>query len=210
MLSLHGSGAGLLRSSAYVERRDRRTVSVQAKTWSVEAEPQLAAGSQAGSQQVLVQMLQQLAQGQQQLEQALQGSANQQTQETARMAQAFQASLDQQLKIHQNVEKSIDVRDRSELKGIRKSEKFSGSSGTWDSWYRKFMTWVESCHKNAIQVSQKLELTVDVAIAERSLVSAQDRQALNSLTEDEALEIVKNTSRGTHFGSEALRRVMQV
>ena len=109
-------------------------------------------------------------------------------------------------------------RDRSELKGIPKPEKFSGLSGTWDSWYYKFKTWVESCHKNAIQVIQKLESTVDVAITERSLeddfpdgaelVSAQARQALISLTEGEALEIVKNTSRGTHFGLEALRRLL--
>ena len=116
------------------------------------------------------------------------------------------------------MEKSIDVRDRSELKGIPKPEKFSGSSGTWDSWYYKFKTWIESCHKNAIQVIQKLESTVDVAIDEKSLgddypdgaelVSAQARQALISLTEGEALEIVKNTSRGTHFGLEALRRLL--
>ena len=165
-----------------------------------------------------MQMIQQLTQGQQQLQQALQESASQQTQATARMAQAFQASMDQQLKIHQNVEKSIDVRDRSELKGIPKPGKFSGASGTWDSWYYKFKTWIESCHKNAIQVMQKLESTVDVAITERSLeddyadgaelVSAQARQALISLTEGEALEIVKNTSRGTHFGLEALRRLL--
>jgi len=36
-------------------------------------------------------------------------AATAQTQATARMAQAFQANMDQQLKIHQNVEKSIDV-----------------------------------------------------------------------------------------------------
>ena len=96
------------------------------------------------------------------------GTASQQTQATARMAQAFQASMDQQLKIHQNVEKSIDVRDRSELKGIPKPDKFSGASGTWDSWYYKFKIWIESCHKNAIQVMQKLESTVDVAITEKS------------------------------------------
>ncbi len=142
-------------------------------------------------------MIQQLTQGQQQLQQALQESISRQTQATSSMAQAFQANMDQQLKIHQNVEKSIDVRDRSEWTGILKPEQFSGSSGTWDSWYYKFKTWIESCHKNAIQVIQKLESTVDVA-----------RQALISLTEGEALEIVKNTSRGTHFGLEALRRLL--
>ena len=127
--------------------------------------------------------------------------------------------MDQQLKIHQNVEKSIDVRDRSELKGIPKPEKFSGASGTWDSWYYKFKTWIESCHKNAIQVIQKLESTADVAITERSLedgypdgselVSAQARQALISLTEGEALEIVKNTSRGTHFWVGSFEKVAE-
>ena len=116
-----------------------------------------------------------------------------------------------------NVEKRIDVRDGSELKGVPKPDKFSGASGTWDSWYCKFKTWIESCH-NAIQVIQKLEPTVDVAITERSLeddypdgaelVSAQARQALISSTEGEALEIVKNTSRGTHFGLEVLRRLL--
>ena len=181
-------------------------------------EPQPQGGPQQGNQQILMQMIQQLAQGQQQLQQALQESVSQQSQATARMSQAFQANMDQQLKIHQNMEKSIDVRDRSELAGIPKPEKFSGLSGTWDSWYYKFKTWVESCHKNAIQVIQKLESAVDVAITERSLeddfpdgaelVSAQARQALISLTEGEALEIVKNTSRGTHFGLEALRGLL--
>ena len=41
------------------------------------------------------------------------------------------------------------------------------------------------------------------------LVSAQARQALISLTEGEALEIVKNTSRGSHFGLEAMRRLLR-
>ena len=40
------------------------------------------------------------------------------------------------------------------------------------------------------------------------LVSAQARQALISLTEGEALEIVKNTSRGSHFGLDATRRLL--
>ena len=156
-------------------------------------EPPPGGGPQQGNQQILMQMIQQLAQGQQQLQQALQESVSQQSQATARMSHAFQANIDQQLKIHQNVEKSIDVRDRSELKGIPKPEQFSGLSGTWDSRYYKFKTWVESCHKNAIQVIQKLESTVDVAITDRSLedefpdgaelVSAQARQALISLTD---------------------------
>jgi len=83
-------------------------------------DPTQQAGPPQGNQLVLMQMIQQLTQGQQQLQQALQESVSQQSQATARMAQAFQANMDQQLKIHQNVEKSIDVRDRSELKGIPK------------------------------------------------------------------------------------------
>ena len=152
---------------------------------------QQQAGQQANDQQILMQMVQQLTQGQQQLQQALRESASQQTQATARMAQAFQANMEQ------NVEKSIGVRDRTELKGVPKPDKFSGASGTWDSWSYKFKTWVESCHKNAIQVIQKLESTVDVAITERSLeddypdgaelVSAQARQAGKSLTEGESV-----------------------
>ena len=68
---------------------------------------QQQAGPQASNQQVLMQMIQQLTQGQQQLQQALQESASQQTQATARMAQAFQANMDQQLKIHQNVDRAL-------------------------------------------------------------------------------------------------------
>ena len=167
-------------------------------------DPAQQAGPQQGNQQMLMQMIQQLTQCQQQLQQALQESVSQQTQATARMAQAFQASMDQQLKIHQNVEKSIDVRDRRHPK----PEKFSGSSGTWDSsWYYKFKTWIESCHKNAIQVLTERSLGDDYPDG-AELVSAQARQALISLTEGEALEIVKNTSRGTHFGLEALRRLL--
>ena len=59
---------------------------------------------------------------------------------------------------------------------------------------------------------------MDVAITERSLeddypdgaelVSAQACQPLISLTEGEALEIAKNTSRGTDFGLEASRRLL--
>jgi len=161
-------------------------------------DPAQQAGPQQGNQQMLMQtqMIQQLTQCQQQLQQALQELVSQQTQATARMAQAFQASMDQQLKIHQNVEKSIDVRDR------RKPEKFSGWSGTRDSWYYKFETWIAS---RVIRMQSKFCRSWSQQwITERSLeddypdgaelVSAQARQALISLTEGEALEIVKNTS----------------
>ena len=40
------------------------------------------------------------------------------------------------------------------------------------------------------------------------LVSAQARQDLISLTGGEALEVVKNTARGGHFGLEAMRRLL--
>ena len=89
-----------------------------------------------------------------------------------------------------------------------------------DSWWYKFKTWVESCHKNAVKVVAQVETQCDKEITESSLevdfdagadaelVSAQARQALISLTEGEALEIVKNTSRGGHFGLEAMRRLL--
>ena len=103
----------------------------------------------------------------------------------------------------------------SELKGIPKSDKFTGASGTGDTWWYKFKTWVESCHKNAVKVVAQVEAQCDKEITESSLevdfddgaelVSAHARQALISLTEGEALEIVKNTSRGNHFGLEAMR-----
>ena len=126
--------------------------------------------------------------------------------------------MNQQLQINRNVERSVEYKDRSELKGISKPDKFNGASGTWDSWWYKFKTWVESCHKNAVKIVAQVEAQCDKEINESNLevdfdegaelVSAQARQALISLTEGEALEIVKNTSRGSHFGLEAMRRLL--
>ena len=150
--------------------------------------------------QQFAQMMQALAQGQSQLQRA--------------MAEAYT----QQTAITRNIATSVEVRDRSELKGIPKPDKFSGHTGTWDSWYFKFKTWIETSHKNAGKCIQLLEEHQDTEINETSLeddypegaelVSAQARQALISLCEGEALEIVKNTSRGQHFGLEALRRLI--
>ena len=134
------------------------------------------------------------------------------------MAEAYT----QQTAITRNIATSAEVRDRSELKGIPKPDKFSGQIGTWDSWYFKFKTWIETSHKNAGKCIQLLEEHQDTEINETSLeddyiviypegaelVSAQARQALISLCEGEALEIVKNTSTGQHFGLEALRRLI--
>ena len=85
------------------------------------------------------------------------------------------------------------------MKGIPKPDKFTGASGTWDSWWYKFKTWVESCHKNAVKIVAQVESQCDKEITESGLevdfdegaelVSAQARQALISLTEGEALEI---------------------
>ena len=150
--------------------------------------------------QMIMQMVAQLTQGQTQLNQAMTEAMN------------------QQLQINRNVERSVEYKDRSELKGIPKPDKFNGASGTWDSWWYKFKTWVESCHKNAVKIVAQVETQCDKEITESSLevdfddgaelVSAQARQALISLTEGEALEIVKNTSRGSHFGLEAMRRLL--
>ena len=114
--------------------------------------------------------------------------------------------------------KRVTLRDRSELKGIPKPDKFNGASGPWDSWWYKFKTWVESCHKNAVKIVAQDRAQCDKEITESGLevdfddgaepVSAQARQALISLTEGEALEIVKNTSRGSHFGLEVMRRLL--
>ena len=127
-------------------------------------------------------------------------------------------AMGQQLQINRNVEGPVEYKDRSELKGIPKPDKFTGASGTWDSWWYKLKTWVESCHKNAVKVVAQVEAQCDKEITESSLevdyddgaelVSAQARQALISLTEGEALEIVKKTSRGSHFGLEAMRRLL--
>ena len=139
--------------------------------------------------QQFAQMMQALAQGQNQLQRA--------------MAEAYA----QQMAITRNIATSVEVRDRSELKGIPKPDKFSGHTGTWDSWYFKLKTWIETSHKNARKCIQLLEEHQDTEINETSLehdypegaelVSAQARQALISLR-----EIVKNTSRGQRFGAE--------
>ena len=140
------------------------------------------------------------------------------TQGHAQLNQAMTEAMNQQLQINRNVEWSVEYKDRSELKGIPKPDKFTGASGTWDSWWYKFKTWVESCHKNAVKIVAQVESQCDKEITESGLevdfdegaelVSAQARQALISLTEGEALEIVKNTSRGSHFGLEAMRRLL--
>ena len=150
--------------------------------------------------QMVMQMMAQLTQGQ------------------AQLNQAMTEAMNQQLQINRNVERSVEYKDRSELKGIPKPDKFTGASGTWDSWWYKFKTWVESCHKNAVKIVAQVESQCDKEITESGLevdfdegaelVSAQARQALISLTEGEALEIVKNTSRGSHFGLEAMRRLL--
>ena len=125
--------------------------------------------------QAMMQLVSQLAQGKSQLQQALQESLNQQT----------------------TISRSIDVRDRSELKGIPKLDKISGTIGAWDSWYFKFKTWIETSHRNAGKCIQEIESHTDQDITDTSfdvdfpdgaeLVSAQARQALISLTEGEAL-----------------------
>ena len=117
--------------------------------------------------------------------------------------------MNQQLQINRNVKRPVKYKDRSELKGIPKPDKFTGDSGTWDSWWYKFKTWVESCHKNAVKVVAQVASQCDKEITESSLevnfgygaelVSAQARQALICLTEGQALEIVKNISRGSHL-----------
>ena len=66
--------------------------------------------------QMIMQMMAQLTQGQTQLNQAMTEFMN------------------QQLQINRNVERSVEYKDRSELKGIPKPDKFNGASGTWDSW----------------------------------------------------------------------------
>ena len=162
--------------------------------------PQQAQGNGPNMSQMIMQMMAQLTQGQ------------------AQLNQAMTEAMNQQLQINKNVERSVEYKDRSELKGIPKPDKFTGASGTWDSWWYKFKTWVESCHKNAVKIVAQVESQCDKEITESSLevdfddgaelVSAQARQALISLTEGEALEIVKNTSRGSHFGIEAMRRLL--
>ena len=162
--------------------------------------PQQAQGNGPNMSQMVMQMMAQLTQGQ------------------AQLSQAMTEAMNQQLQINRNVERSVEYKDRSELKGIPKPDKFTGASGTWDSWWYKFKTWVESCHKNAVKIVAQVESQCDKEITESGLevdfdegaelVSAQARQALISLTEGEALEIVKNTSRGSHFGLEAMRRLL--
>ena len=64
-----------------------------------------------------MQMMAQLTQGQNQLNQAM------------------NEAMSQQLQINRNVERSVEYKDRPELKGIPKPDKFTGASCTWDSWH---------------------------------------------------------------------------
>ena len=79
------------------------------------------------------------------------------TQGQAQLNQAMTEAMNQQLQINRNVERSVEYKDRSELKGIPKPDKFTGASGTWDSWWYKFKTRVESCHKNAVKIVAQVE-----------------------------------------------------
>ena len=101
--------------------------------------------------QMIVQMMAELTQGQTQLNQAMTESTN------------------QQLQINRNVETSVGYKDRYKLKGISKPDKFNGASGTWDGWWYKFKTWVESCHKNALKIVAQAEAQCDKEIIESSL-----------------------------------------
>ena len=88
------------------------------------------------------------------------------TQGQAQLNQAMTEAMNQQLQINRNVERSVEYKDRSELKGIPKPDKFTGASGTWDSWWYKFKTWVESCHKNAVKIVAQVESQCDKEITE--------------------------------------------
>ena len=187
-------------------------------SWS-KMEPQPQGGPQQGNQQMLMQMIQQLAQGQQQLQQALQESVSQQSQATARMSQAFQANMDQQLKIHQNVEKSIDVRDRSELKEAFPSLKSSqdclvpGTLGTTSSRHgsnhvtRMQFKSSRSWNRQWMWLSRKDHLKM-ISLMGPSLFQLRLARLWFPWQKVKHWSIVKNTSRGTHFGLEALRRLL--
>lgn len=60
--------------------------------------------------------------------------------------------MNQQLQINRNVERFVEYKDRLELKGIFKFDKFIGVLGIWDSWWYKFKIWVESCYKNVVKI----------------------------------------------------------
>ena len=125
--------------------------------------------------QMIMNMMDQVRQGQTQLNQAIAEAMN------------------QRLQINRNVERrSVEYKDRSELKGIPNPDRFNGASGTWDSWWYKFnfKTWVESCHTNALKIVAQVEAQCDKGTTESSLevdcydgselVSAQARQAITS------------------------------
>ena len=83
------------------------------------------------------------------------------TQGQNQLNQAMAEAMSQQLQINRNVERSVEYKDRSELKGIPKPDKFTGASGTWDSKWYKFKTWAESCHKNAVKIVAQVEAQCD-------------------------------------------------
>ena len=104
------------------------------------------------------------------------------TQGQAQLNQAMTEAMNQQLQINRNVERSVQYKDRSELKGIPKPDKFTGASGTWDSWWYKFKTWVESCHKNAVKIVAQVESQCDKEITESGLeVDSSNPQANSAL-----------------------------
>lgn len=164
------------------------------------------------------QQLQPLSPQAQQMSQKIMQMMSQLTEGQNRLTLAMETSFQQQARINHNVERSVEPREISDLTGIPQPDKFSASSGQWESWWYKFKAWIESCHKNAVKIIAQVESQCDKEITEAALeldfvdgaelVSAQARQALISLTKGDALEIVRNTSWGAHFGLEALRRLL--
>ena len=100
----------------------------------------------------------------QQLAQMMQALASRQSQ----LQQAVADAYAQQTVITRNIATSVEVRDRSDLKGVPKPDSLSGQIGTWDSWHFKFKTSVETSHKSAGRCIQLLEEHQDTDINETS------------------------------------------
>ena len=202
-ISVHGSGAGVLRPSYHLRIKGCRTASVLWYRRSVitnitcrkagciqsKLARQHGAAPTQGAQAQPTDIAQQFTQ----MMQAPTGTRAEST------ATSNGRGIHTRTAIARNIATSVEVRDRSELNGIPKPDKFSGQPGTWDSRYFKSKTWIETSRKNAGRCVQLLEERQDTEINETSLedddpggaelVAAQARQALISLCEGEPLRL---------------------
>ena len=154
----------------------------------------------------VAQMLQQLAQNQQMLQQALE-----------RQADVFNQSLTQQANAFTRMEESRKA--MSDPKHVGRINSFSGKEQDWTNWSFQFQTWVSTVIANGQEILDWARDHIDVTITPDIVranvgrfeniqkMSEQMFATLTSLmpTNSEALSIVKNSCKGV--GLDAWRRL---